>query len=131
MTIEELQEIAKIEKDRQSGFRHRVNVCVAAGCLSCQSGLVKDALAKEVTRRGLESSCEIKPVGCLGLCTAGPLIQVEPEGRYYESVSVGDASDIIESLGGAPVSRLEFAAHLPFFPAPAQSGNGKLRQDRP
>ena len=115
MTIEELQEIAKIEKDRQSGFRHRVNVCVAAGCLSCQSGLVKDALAKEVTRRGLESSCEIKPVGCLGLCTAGPLIQVEPEGRYYESVSVGDASDIIESLGGAPVSRLEFAAHLPFF----------------
>ena len=30
----------------------------------------------------------MKPVGCLGLCTAGPLIYVESEGRYYESVSV-------------------------------------------
>ena len=55
MTIEELQEIAKIEKDRQAGFRHRINVCVAAGCLSCGSDLVKDALEKEVNRRGLES----------------------------------------------------------------------------
>ena len=115
MTIEELQDIAKIEKDRQSGFRYRVNVCVAAGCLSCQSDLVKDSLEKEMNRRGLESWCEIKAVGCLGLCTAGPLIYVEPEGRYYESVSVGDASDIIDSLGGAPVSRLECPSHLPFF----------------
>ena len=115
MTIEELQDIAKIEKDRQAGFRYRVNVCVAAGCLSCQSDVVMDALEQAVNKRGLESWCEVKPVGCLGLCTAGPLIYVEPEGRYYESVTVGDASEIIESLGGSPVSRLEHASHLPFF----------------
>ena len=52
MTLEELQEIAKIEKEKQEGFQHRINVCVAAGCLSCQSGLVKEALEKEVSRRG-------------------------------------------------------------------------------
>lgn len=56
MTLEELQEIAKIEKEKQEGFQHRINVCVAAGCLSCQSGLVKEALEKEVSRRGLEST---------------------------------------------------------------------------
>ena len=55
MTIEELQEIAKIEKDRQAGFRNRINVCVAAGCLSCGSDQVKNALEEEVKRRGLEN----------------------------------------------------------------------------
>ena len=115
MTIEELQEIAKIEKDRQAGFRNRINVCVAAGCLSCGSDQVKNALEEEVKRRGLENECEVKPVGCLGLCTAGPLIYVESDNKYYESVSVADSSDIIESLGGSPVTRLERPDHQPFF----------------
>jgi len=82
MILEELQEIGKIEKDRQEGFTHRILVCVAAGCLSCQSGLLKEAFEKEISRRGLESWCEVKGVGCLGLCTAGPLIAIEPDGIY-------------------------------------------------
>ena len=48
MTLEELQEVAKIEKEKQEGFQHRINVCVAAGCLSCQSGVVKEALVRGV-----------------------------------------------------------------------------------
>jgi len=115
MTLEELQEIAKIEKDRQEGFQHRVNVCVAAGCLSCQSDLVRQALEKEINRRGLESWCEVKGVGCLGLCTAGPLIAIEPQGLYYQGVTVADVSDIIESLGGSPLDRLLCSAQAPFF----------------
>jgi len=115
MTLDELQDVAKIEKDRQAGFRHRINVCVAAGCLSCQSGLVKEGLEKEVNRRGLESWCEVKGVGCLGLCTAGPLLSIEPDGTYYRGVTVSDISEIIEALGGSPVPRLDCSSQLPFF----------------
>jgi bidirectional [NiFe] hydrogenase diaphorase subunit len=115
MTLEELQEIAKIEKEREEGFQHRINVCVAAGCLSCQSGVVKEALEKEVSRRGLESWCEVKGVGCLGLCTAGPLIAIEPDGPLYQGVQVSDAGEIIEALGGSPISRLDCSGHMPFF----------------
>jgi bidirectional [NiFe] hydrogenase diaphorase subunit len=115
MTLEELQEIAKIEKEREEGFQHRINVCVAAGCLSCQSGVVKEALEKEVSRRGLESWCEVKGVGCLGLCTAGPLIAIEPEGPLYQGVQVSDAGEIIEALGGSPISRLDCSGHMSFF----------------
>ncbi|MGO9568463.1 MAG: NADH-quinone oxidoreductase subunit NuoF [Desulfomonilaceae bacterium] len=115
MTLEELQEIAKIEKEKQEGFQHRINVCVAAGCLSCQSGLVMDALEKEVGRRGLESWCEVKGVGCLGLCTAGPLIAIEPEGPLYQGVQVSDVGEILEALGGTPISRLDCSGHMPFF----------------
>jgi bidirectional [NiFe] hydrogenase diaphorase subunit len=115
MTLEELQEIAKIEKERQEGFQHRINVCVAAGCLSCQSDIVKDALEKEVSRRGLESWCEVKGVGCLGLCTAGPLIAIEPDGPLYQGVQVSDAGEILEALGGTPIGRLDCSGHAPFF----------------
>ncbi len=115
MTIEELQDIGRLEKEKQEGFRHRIHVCVAAGCLSCQSGLVKDALEKEVSRRGLESWCQVKGVGCLGLCSAGPLVSIEPDGVLYKGVEVSDASDILESLGGSPISRLECSLEQPFF----------------
>jgi bidirectional [NiFe] hydrogenase diaphorase subunit len=115
LTFEDLQQIAKIEKDMQEGIKHKINVCVAAGCLSCQSGLVKDSLEKEVNRRGLENWIKVKGVGCLGLCAAGPLIYVEPDGVYYQAVSVSDVSDILDSLGGSPVSRLALSDQLPFF----------------
>ncbi len=48
MTPEELDQIAETEREAQSQFTQRVNVCVAAGCLSCQSQAVKDALDQEV-----------------------------------------------------------------------------------
>ncbi len=115
MMIEELQEIAKIERDRQEGFQHRVNVCVAAGCLSCQSGVLKEALQDEVKRRGLEGWCEVKGVGCLGLCSAGPVMAIEPQGTFYRDVNVSDVSDIIEALGSSPVDRLQISGELPFF----------------
>jgi bidirectional [NiFe] hydrogenase diaphorase subunit len=115
MTFEELQSIARIEQDRQEGYAHHINVCVAAGCLSCQSGLVKEAIEKEVGRRGMENWCQVKGVGCLGLCTAGPLIAVEPSGILYHSVQVGDVCELLDSLGGTPVQRLDCSDRAYFF----------------
>lgn len=115
LTIEDLQGIAKIEKDRQEGFEHHIHVCVAAGCLSCQSALVKEAFEKEVNRRGIENWCQVKGVGCLGLCAAGPLIFVQPQGVYYQGVSVADVGEILDSLGAVPISRLDCSVYAPFF----------------
>ena len=115
LNIEDLHHIAKIEEDRRNGFQHRIHVCVAAGCLSCGSGLVKEALEKEVARRGLEHWCQVKGVGCLGLCSAGPLIAVESSNTYYQGVKVGDASEILEALGGSPIDRLLCDGQAAFF----------------
>ncbi len=114
MTLEELQEIAQTELEKQLGFKHQVNVCVAAGCLSCHSDLVRDALQKEVVRRGLESTTNVKGVGCLGLCTAGPLMSVDDK-TLYQGVTAADAPDIIDALGGSPVGRLDCSVQMPFF----------------
>jgi bidirectional [NiFe] hydrogenase diaphorase subunit len=114
MTLEELQEIAQTELEKQLSYKHQVNVCVAAGCLSCQSDVVRDSLQKEVVRRGLESTTKVKGVGCLGLCTAGPLLAVDDK-TLYQGVTAADSSDIIDALGGSPVGHLDCSAQMPFF----------------
>jgi bidirectional [NiFe] hydrogenase diaphorase subunit len=74
MTLEELEEIGRRERTVEQGFQHRVNVCVAAGCLSCQSDAVKEALSKAAAARNGGKFCRIKGVGCMGLCSEGPLV---------------------------------------------------------
>ncbi|MDR3629722.1 MAG: NADH-ubiquinone oxidoreductase-F iron-sulfur binding region domain-containing protein [Desulfocapsaceae bacterium] len=115
MNIEDLHQIARIEKSKQEGFQHQIHVCVAAGCLSCGSGQLKEALEKEIARRGLDTWCRVKGVGCLGLCTAGPLLSLETAGIFYQGVKVSDVSDILEALGGAPVERLICPVNSAFF----------------
>lgn len=115
LMLEELQHIAKIEKERQEGFQHRIKICVAAGCLSCQSGVLKEAMEKEVSRRGMENWVDVKGVGCLGLCTAGPLVSIEPERTLYQGVKVADVGPIIEALGGSPVESMQCPTDLAFF----------------
>jgi bidirectional [NiFe] hydrogenase diaphorase subunit len=115
LSIEDLQNIASIEQDKREGFRYRINICVAAGCLSCQSDVLKEAFEQEVARRGLEQWCDVKGVGCLGLCAAGPLISVDPHSVYYRGVGPSDVSEILDSLGGSPVSRLDCSEQSRFF----------------
>jgi bidirectional [NiFe] hydrogenase diaphorase subunit len=114
MTPEELDEIGRNEHEVQHGFSQHVNVCVAAGCLSCQSDAVKDALGKEVARRGAERHCQIKGVGCMGLCSEGPLVSTGAS-TLYQHVSAADACEVIDSIGAEPVLRLLCPTDTPFF----------------
>lgn len=115
MMPEELQEIATIEQVSEQQFQSRIYVCVAAGCLSSQSDQVKEALDKEIARRGLEKWCQVKGVGCMGLCAAGPLVSVNGGEYLYQSVTPADALDLVESLHDTPVKRLLCATNIPFF----------------
>jgi bidirectional [NiFe] hydrogenase diaphorase subunit len=107
MLPEELHSIAEKEKEEKEKYKFTVKICVAAGCLSCQSDILKEAFEKEVATKGLAETCAVKGVGCLGICNAGPLVSVEPGGIRYELVKPSDVPEIIASLGGSPLSRLE------------------------
>jgi bidirectional [NiFe] hydrogenase diaphorase subunit len=120
MTLEELNKIAAIEQEARANCRHSVNVCVAAGCLSSRSDQVKESLFKEVQRLGLERQCQVRGVGCLGLCAAGPLVNVESKDRkvMYQGVTPTDAAEIVQSLDAPqPVQRLVCPTDRPFFQA--------------
>ena len=114
MTPEELEQIAESEHEAQGQVAHRVKVCVAAGCLSCQSQSVKDALDTDIKRRGWEKQCQTKGVGCMGLCAEGPLVQTD-RGTMYQHVTAADAPEILDSIEGEPVARLVCRTDVPFF----------------
>src|SRR6185369_967145 len=114
MTPEELEHIATTEREAQAGISQTVNVCVAAGCLSCQSQALKDALDREVDQRGIKAQCRIKGVGCMGLCSEGPLVSTH-DGTLYKHVAATDAPAVLDGLKCAPVERLRCATNVPFF----------------
>jgi bidirectional [NiFe] hydrogenase diaphorase subunit len=113
MLNDKLAQIASDEKEAGKKYKHQIHVCVASGCLTAHSDKIKDALTAEVERRGLAGECQVKGVGCLGLCAGGPTVSVD--GAFYQKVTESDAADIVANLGKAPVSRLEVLADQPFF----------------
>ncbi|HXK58970.1 MAG TPA: NADH-quinone oxidoreductase subunit NuoF [Acidobacteriota bacterium] len=115
MTPEDLNNTITAEREKQESFKHHICVCIAAGCLSSNSGQVKTALEEEIKRQGREHECHVKGVGCMGLCAAGPLVSVEETGTLYQEVKPEDAPEIVSSLGGKPVERIKGPAESPFF----------------
>jgi bidirectional [NiFe] hydrogenase diaphorase subunit len=81
----------------QGPARASAHVCQAASCLSAQSDLVFDALVEQVTGAGL-TDVAVKRVGCLGLCAAGPLVEVPESGQLFERVGPDDLGDLLGEL---------------------------------
>src|SRR5262249_5824883 len=69
----------------------------------------------EAQRCGLDKTCLIKGVGCLGPCAAGPLVSIASEGIIYQHVRVEDVPDLFQSLGKTPVQRLQYPVETPFI----------------
>ncbi|MBQ1769730.1 MAG: NADH-quinone oxidoreductase subunit NuoF, partial [Turicibacter sp.] len=47
-------------------------------------------------RLGLENEVQIVMTGCFGLCEAGPIVIIYPEGTFYSKVQVSDAKRIAQ-----------------------------------
>jgi bidirectional [NiFe] hydrogenase diaphorase subunit len=114
LTPDDLPRVAEAENAAAEAFEHTIHVCVAAGCLSLHSDQVKQRLEQQTKAHGMKQ-CRVKGVGCMGLCSAGPLVSVRPEGTLYQAVTPDDAPAIIESLKEAPVQRLICSRDRPFF----------------
>ncbi|MDR3737580.1 MAG: NADH-ubiquinone oxidoreductase-F iron-sulfur binding region domain-containing protein [Terracidiphilus sp.] len=120
MQLEELREIAEAEREAQKQFTRNIHVCVAAGCLSQRSDQLLNVLQTEVKNRGLDGSCKVKGVGCMGLCAAGPLIKCEPQHTYYRSLTPDHpeiVNAILDNLDSKPVPEFALSPELPFFAA--------------
>jgi bidirectional [NiFe] hydrogenase diaphorase subunit len=114
VTPEELESIANTECEAQASIPRTVNVCVAAGCLSCHSQSVKDALDQDIVRRGWGGYCRTKGVGCMGLCVQGPLVSTS-SGTLYKRVTPTDAPALLDGFDQGPVERLRCPTDVPFF----------------
>ena len=119
MTAEELNELVETEQQTNAAFSHTVNVCVAAGCLSSRADQTLEALKQEVKGKGLDSKVKVKGVGCMGLCAAGPLVEIrDSKGAaqvMYQGVRSENAAEVVASVGQSQATGLVCDTSVPFF----------------
>ena len=127
MTIEELEQIAQSVHQENAKYDYEVNVCMDLACASQGADKLKDALVKAIeagAKRVL-----VRRTGCMGPCSHGPLVRIDPDATVYGRVQTGDAESIVASLGGAPVERFALRSGRAFR-QPGAGGAGECRLHR-
>jgi len=121
MNLDDLEDLARnYAEEKSGGVEREVRVCMAASCQSSGSEPVLDALREQCKTSGGDR-CQVKGVGCMGLCSAGPLVAIAAPNEgltaatIYRDVTADDAADIMASVDAAPVERLMCPSDQPFF----------------
>ena len=78
-------------------YDYEVNVCMDLACASQGAGTLKDALEKAAEASG--KTVLVRRTGCMGPCSHGPLVRVDPDETLYSRVNAAHAEAIVESLG--------------------------------
>lgn len=88
--------------------REIIQVCTGGGCIACGSLNVQAELIRKLQARGLSEKFLVKPTGCMGPCSKGPVVMMKKTGIFYENVQLADIDELIEQqlLKGEPVVRL-------------------------
>jgi bidirectional [NiFe] hydrogenase diaphorase subunit len=131
MDLNELEQLAAQELSSRKSIR--VLCCLSSGCVSAQSKEVKAALDESAKAAGVAVDVEIVGVGCMGLCSTGPCVRVEPEGTIFEKVNPENAHEVIDSLSGKPCSIKKSDTNHPFFTQQVRvvlEHSGKVNPDR-
>jgi len=89
-------------------IRAHILVCAGAGCISSGGNALKDVLAAELKKRGLDEEIKIVETGCMGPCDLGPVMLVHPEGTFYQRVTALDVPRLVEEhfIKGRPYTKL-------------------------
>jgi len=113
MKPEDLDVMAEAARKQDGQYVHHIHVCMESGCMSSQSDVVLAQLKEQIEKQGCAQSVQVKPVGCLGLCCNGPLVKADE--RLYQNVQGNDASAIVASLAGQPLTSRLCDTSQPFF----------------
>jgi len=101
---------------------HRTNamICMCTNCVSNGALRIKDCLEAGIRDRGLQDEIQIVPTGASGLCVRGPVLIVQPEGIFYQSLKVEDIPHLVEEhfLKGRPVRSLMYTPPREQTPIP-------------
>ena len=91
-------------------FRANLMMCAGTSCVSCGTMIINAALREELKNKGLEKEIKIVLTGCNGYCAQGPVMVVQPEGIFYQSLTVEEIPKLVEEhfLKGRPYQKLMF-----------------------
>lgn len=118
MDLDDLQAIA--DEERAARKPIRIRCCTAASCASLGAAGVMLGFNTAVAAAGSGDRVAVAEVGCLRLCSEGPLVQVDPDGTLYERVRPEDTAGVLAAIGGGGTAPAPAAARRghpgqPFF----------------
>jgi NADH:ubiquinone oxidoreductase subunit F (NADH-binding)/(2Fe-2S) ferredoxin len=105
LKLADLQKIAEHEVDFQRAYKHRINVCCSSGCVPFGALKVLKAFEEAVKEFGVEKECKVARTGCVGTCSVGPAVVIEPGDYLYQSVTPEKVREIVRDhiVLGLPV----------------------------
>ena len=94
-------------------YRAHVLVCGGTGCSSSGSATLIERFNEKIKENGLEKEVKVIRTGCFGLCEAGPVVIVYPEGTFYSRVKPENVDEIVTEhlLKGRKVEHLVYMDH--------------------
>ena len=94
-------------------YRAHVLCCGGTGCTSSGSAQLIQRFEEKIKENGLDKEVKVIRTGCFGLCEAGPVVIVYPEGTFYSRVKVDDVDEIVTEhlLKGRKVQHLMYSDH--------------------
>ena len=99
MPIKSLKDLNKIKKSfqaQESKYQYVAHVCYAAGCLSSDCREVKEALVKALEHEKMSEKVKINLTGCMGACTLGPTLIINPGQILYCNLKATDMPNLVK-----------------------------------
>jgi len=98
MKIHSLNDLQTIKKDflnQEKKFQFTAHICYAAGCISSDCKDFKEAFVQALEQENLQSKVKIKLTGCMGACTLGPTLIINPGNTLYCNLNPASAVPIV------------------------------------
>lgn len=116
----DLIEIAERQKAEDARHPVRIRVCTSTACQAAGAGATSAALAAALGSDPETADVPLVPSGCLGPCSLGPLVRVEPRGgtpTLYKGVDAEVAQQIVDEhvRSNRPVADHVVDQESPFF----------------
>lgn len=95
LTLAHLQHAKKKYLDKQVKFDFEVLVCGGAGCVSSGCKALQKSLVKALDFYGLTEKVHVITTGCMGACSMGPELLVNPGGYFYIDMDAEKVEKIV------------------------------------
>ncbi len=95
-SITDLEGIRNDFRSKEKEFPFTAHICYGAGCLSSDCKDFKEAFIRELEVENLQNKVKINLTGCLGACTLGPTLVVNPGNILYCNLNPVSAVQIVK-----------------------------------
>ena len=95
LKLDDLQRVAEHEVDFQRAYKYRINVCCSSGCVPFGALKVLKAFEDAIKEFGVDKECKVARTGCIGTCSVGPAVLIEPGDYLYQGVTPEKVREIV------------------------------------